>query len=440
MRKLLAPLGVRLALSFVGVAFAALAVLSALVLESANRNVGQLARQEEGETVEAISHAAGTAYVQAAGWTEADLAGVLTLAADADVAVAVFDASGRRIGGSTTTVRAADTRTAGVQIGGQRVGTVRVGLGRQALPSPERQVRDALVATVAAGAGLAALLAFGVAIAVSRRITRPIVVLTEATRAMERGDRTARLGDLSAPGELSELAAAFDRMAETIAREEGLRQALVADVAHELRTPLTVLRATTEGLVQGFVAATPEQLGAVHDDVLRLEKVLEDLESLASAEAAGLSLQVEEVDLADVVEKAVRVLRPQVEAAGLLLETRLEPTPLRADPRRLHQVVTNLLTNAAKFTPERGTVTVGVRAAEGGAELLVSDSGVGIPPEEVPHVFERFWRGTAAHGIAGSGIGLTVVAELVRAHEGVVQVDSEPGRGTVVRVTLPTGT
>jgi two-component system sensor histidine kinase BaeS len=327
-----------------------------------------------------------------------------------------------------------------VVVGGRRVGSVVVAFSRGGLPGADRHLRNALIETVTVGAGAAALLALSAAIVVSRRITRPVVALTETVRAVESGDKSARVGDIGAPGELGELAGAFDRMADALALEDSLRRIQVADVAHELRTPLTVLQATLEAMADGVVAASPGQLASVHDDVLRLVKIVEDLETLAAADATGLVLQPGPVDLADVAARALALLRPRFEAADLRLEARLTPVTVLGDGDRLHQVVTNLLTNALKFTLAGGRVQVETGPGEDpdgrSAYLSVSDSGAGIPPDELPHVFDRFWRGSQAGRVAGSGIGLTVVQRLVEAHQGTVSIESRLGEGTRVLLTF----
>jgi two-component system sensor histidine kinase BaeS len=266
------------------------------------------------------------------------------------------------------------------------------------------------------------------------------VALTETVRAVESGDKSARVGDIGAPGELGALAGAFDRMADALALEDSLRRIQVADVAHELRTPLTVLQATLEAMADGVVAAGPGQLASVHDEVLRLIKIVEDLETLAAADATGLVLEPGPVDLANVAARALAMLRPRFEAADLSLEARLTPVTVLGDADRLHQVVTNLLTNALKFTPAAGRVQVETGPGEdpdgGSAYLSVADSGAGIPPDELPHVFDRFWRGSQAVRVAGSGIGLTVVQRLVEAHKGTVSIESRPGEGTTVMLAF----
>jgi two-component system, OmpR family, sensor histidine kinase BaeS len=276
-----------------------------------------------------------------------------------------------------------------------------------------------------------------VALAVSRRITSPVERLIEVSRAMGGGDRSARVGDVRGPGELRDLAIAFDHMAESLTRQEKLRRNLVADVAHELRTPVAVLQAGHEALLDGVTEPTPEQLASLRDEVLRLARIVGDLQALASAEAAALQLTQRRCDLAGIAAAAADSLAASFDTAGISLERRLADVRVMGDPGRLHEVIINLLTNAVKFTPAGGRVLLEAGPHEQQARLRVGDTGAGIPPDELPHIFDRFFRGQHATGLAGSGIGMTVVAELVRAHHGQLHVTSTPGQGTQITVTIP---
>jgi signal transduction histidine kinase len=226
-------------------------------------------------------------------------------------------------------------------------------------------------------------------------------------------------------------------MANTLDRQEQLRRDLVADVAHELRTPIAVLQAGHEALLDGVTEPTPGQLASLRDEVLRLARMVGDLQTLAAAEAAALALTLSRQDLARIAGSAADSLAGRFETAGITLDRRLAPVEVLADAGRLHQVIANLLTNALKFTPPGGRVTV--RAGPAGAEavLQVSDTGPGIPPEDLPRVFDRFWRGRGAANVSGSGIGLAIAAELARAHGGTLRASSEPGRGAQFTLTLP---
>jgi two-component system sensor histidine kinase BaeS len=319
----------------------------------------------------------------------------------------------------------------------QRVGVAVVRFTGSGLAAANHTLQTALLRAIAGAAGLAAVLALLTGLAVARRITRPVGELIAVTRAMGRGDRTARVGRIPAPGELRELATAFNQMANTLDRQEQLRRALVADVAHELRTPIAVLQAGHEALLDGVAEPTPSQLASLRDEVLRLARMVGDLQTLAAAEAAALQLALRPADLADIAATAADSLSGRFEAIGVSLERRLDPAKILADPGRLHQVITNLLTNALKFTPPGGQVTLRTGLDDGDAVLQVTDTGVGIPADELPHIFDRFWRGQGAARVSGSGIGLSVAAELARAHGGQLTASSQPGHGTEMTLTLP---
>ena len=308
---------------------------------------------------------------------------------------------------------------------------------RSGLNAADRVLETALLRAIAGAAGLAALLALLTGLAVARRITRPVTRLIAATRAMAAGDRAARVGEIHAAGELRELAAAFDQMAGTLDRQEQIRRNLVADVAHELRTPIAILQAGHEALLDGVAEPTPAELGSLRDEVLRLARMVGDLQTLAAADAAALNLTRRRCDLAELAAAAADSLARRFEAAGLTLDRQLSTIAVNADPHWLHQVITNLLTNALKFTPAGGRVTISTGPSGAEAVLRVTDTGTGIPADDLPRIFDRFFRGQQATQISGSGIGLTVAAELVQAHGGRLTARSEPGQGTQMTLTLP---
>jgi two-component system sensor histidine kinase BaeS len=439
-------------LAFVAVALVAVAVLGGLTLVASRGEVADLVGAQQDQDAAEVSATLAQAYEQAGGWARADLSGAFALVASARGDLVVLGSDGELVasgspgmgelmdtmhGEAGSAGELGDPRRVAVDVDRTTVGTAVLRFPATGLPAPEREVRDALARTVLAGAGIATLAALVAAVVVSRRVTRPVLALTDAARRLEAGDRAARAGMAAAPGELGELADAFDQMADSLRREDDLRRTLVADVAHELRTPATILRAACEELVDGLADPTPARLSSLHDEVLRLGRVIEDLEALASAQAAGLHLERAPVDLADVATAAAALLQPRFDDAGLTLSTITTPASVSGDADRLHQITVNLLTNALKFTPRGGTVTLAVEPRDALATLEVSDTGPGIPADELGRVFERFWRGTGAEHSSGSGIGLAIVAELAKAHGGRVTVDSAPGRGATFTMTLP---
>jgi signal transduction histidine kinase len=264
--------------------------------------------------------------------------------------------------------------------------------------------------------------------------------LTAAVRRMGAGDLDQRV-PVVADDEVGELARAFNAMAGNLARTEQLRRTMVADVAHELRTPLTNLRGYLEAIQDGVAPPDAEVIASLHEEAIHLSRLVDDLQDLALADAGQLPLERRPIAVADVVGPVTRLVAPRAAAAGVAVEADLQPglPAVEADPLRARQIVHNLLGNAVRHTPAGGAVRVRARRAADGVEVTVADTGEGIPPEHLPHVFERFYRADRSRSRAtgGAGIGLAVVKQLVEAHGGRVGVESTPGRGTTLRFTLP---
>ena len=434
-------IGLRLALAFLGVALVAIALLAGLTAVFSAADVSDLAARQRAQLASAVAVAAGAAWDRTISGDVSDLSPVLDLAARTGADVQIKNAAGRPMASSPGFARKPGIQLSmPVVVHGRRVGSAVVRFRGSGLGGAEQSLRSALLRAIAGAAGLAALLALVMGLAVARRITRPVDRIIGVTRAMGGGDRAARVGPVAAVGELRELATAFDQMADTLDRQEQLRRDLVADVAHELRTPVAILQAGHEALLDGVVEATPDQLASLRDEVLRLARMVDDLQTLAAADAATLQLSLRRCDLAEVAAAAADSLAGRFEAAGLTVERRLTPDWVMADPRWLHQVITNLLTNALKFTPAGGEVTIECGGEGASAVLRVTDTGTGIPADELPRIFERFWRGRRAAQTSGSGIGLAVAAELAQAHGGRLTAVSEtegPGHGTQMTLSLP---
>jgi two-component system, OmpR family, sensor histidine kinase BaeS len=432
-------IGLRLALAFLAVALAAVALLAGLTAAFAAADVSSLASRQRAQLTQAIAVAAGSAWDRSHSWDRADLSPTLDLVSRTGAGARILDGSGRVAAQSP----GFPAHSHGAQLSrpivvqGERAGTAVVRFTGSGLGGADDALEIALLRAIAGAAGLAALLALLTGLAVARRITRPVTRLIRVTRAMGGGDRSARVGPVAAPGELRELATAFDQMADDLDRQEQLRRDLVADVAHELRTPIAVLQAGHEALLDGVAEPTPDQLASLRDEVLRLARMVGDLQTLAAADAAAMQLSLRPDDLAGIAATAADSLAGQFEAAGITLQRLLTPVPVLADARWLHQVVTNLLTNALKFTPSGGRVRIEAGPADDHAVLRVSDTGTGIPAEELPRIFDRFWRGRQASTVSGSGIGLAIAAGLAQAHGGQLTAASQPGQGTEMTLTLP---
>jgi len=428
-------------LGFVGVALVAEAVFAAVVLLAERSDVAGLASTRHAATSSAVISALEDAYKANDGWPGADFKPVTALAEASGAAVVVEAEAGATVlrtgpsgllGGHGAT-----HKTVALDVDGRTVGRLRVGFPPSGLTPGDQRLRSELVGAVGLSAGLAAGVAVVVGLVAAGNLERPIRRLSRAAAALGSGIKGVRVGPPRGPVELGELARAFDSMAASLERQEELRQAMVADVAHELRTPVAILQAETELLMDGSSELTPQAVMSLHDECLRLGRMVQDLQTLASADAAGLRLERSRVDLALVAASTADSYESQFAASGVNLERDLGPAEVWADASRLRQVVANLLSNAAKFTPAGGSVRLLVHAEEGQARLVVTDTGPGVPPAERAQLFERFFRGGAGRRAGGSGIGLAVVRDLVEAHGGEVHLESSERGGASFVVSLP---
>src|SRR5271168_2559554 len=323
-------LGLRLALAFLSVALVAVALLAGLTAAFAAADVSALATQQRTDLTNAVAVTAAAAWDRDNSWHSAHLSQVLDLAAQTGAGAQIRDVAGRVVTSSPgcAAQQAVPHNSVAIMVRGQRVGEAVVRFGRSGLTSADHALQTDLLRAIAGAAGLAALLALLTGLAVARRITRPVSRIIAVTRAMAAGDRAARVGEIRAAGELGELAGAFDQMASTLDRQEQIRRNLVADVAHELRTPIAILQAGHEALLDGVAEPTPAELGSLRDEVLRLARMVGDLQTLAAADAAALNLARRRCDLADLAAGAADSLAHRFEAAEVALERRLASAPV----------------------------------------------------------------------------------------------------------------
>ncbi|MFL6120056.1 sensor histidine kinase [Actinophytocola sp.] len=281
-------------------------------------------------------------------------------------------------------------------------------------------------------AAIVLVLTVGVSMVLAGRVLRPLRALTAATKRMRSGDHSAR-AEVRARWEVAELAAAFNQMSEHLARVERQRTDLVNDVSHELRTPLGNIRGWLVAAQDGVADLDPELVESLLEETLVLQHLVDDLQDLAAADAGELRLRPEDVDAGELLTQVAGTA-----TATVAVETDGD-LRLRADPVRLRQAVGNLLTNAVRHTPPDGRITLRGRRAGDEVVLEVSDTGSGIAPADLPHVFNRFWRADRSRSRAtgGRGLGLAIARQLVEAHGGTVAVASTPGAGTTFTVRLP---
>jgi two-component system sensor histidine kinase BaeS len=288
-----------------------------------------------------------------------------------------------------------------------------------------------------AATAVAVAVALAVSYAVSVRLVAPLEDFVGMARAFAAGDHGARVPDSGRP-EIADLTHALNAAAAEVERSEQARDRFTDEVAHELRTPLTALRAGLEELRDGLVPADHATLAALHDQATRLGRIVEDLSQLSAAESPGLLLSIEDVELDRLAGLSLAARDGALTSAGLLVEADLEPgVTVAADPDRIHQVLGNLLANAAQYCRPGDRVLVRVRSAPPEGVVEVVDSGPGLDEVERRHAFERAWRGRSARGTAGSGLGLAIVRALVAAHGGRVSLSTPADGGLHVEVRLP---
>ncbi|WP_109004407.1 sensor histidine kinase [Streptomyces rishiriensis] len=303
--------------------------------------------------------------------------------------------------------------------------------------APRWDMSPANKTKVVGAAGLVLAVTVAVSAVVATRLVRPLRALTEA--AQQPPDRHARV-PVTTRDETGILAEAFNDLAERRERLEAQRKALVSDVAHELRSPLTNIRGWLEVTRDGLVEPDAELLGALHEEALVLQRVIDDLRDLAAADAGALLLRREPVPADELLAQVAAAHRVAADGAGVALRTETEGVPwLDADPVRLRQALGNLVANAVRHTPPDGTITLSARGDGPEVVLAVADTGTGIAEEDLPHVFERFWRAEKSRSrrTGGSGLGLPIVRQLTAAHGGTAEAASTPGAGSVFTLRLP---
>ncbi|MGW3358970.1 sensor histidine kinase [Streptomyces bungoensis] len=310
-----------------------------------------------------------------------------------------------------------------------------LGIGDQ---NPSRfDMSPANKAKVVGAAGLVLAVTVAVTAVVAVRLSRPLRALTEAAGAPP--EQHVRV-PVTTRDETGILAEAFNDLAERRERLEAQRKAVVSDIAHELRSPLTNIRGWLEVVRDGVVDPEPALLDSLHEEALVLQRIIDDLQDLAAADAGTLRLRREPLRAGDLLDQVAAAHRPAADAARVALRTESDAAAwLDADPVRMRQALGNLVSNALRHTPAGGTVTLAARRDGEEVVLTVADTGAGIAPEDLARVFDRFWRAEKSRSrrTGGSGLGLSIVRHLAAAHGGTAEAASEPGRGAVFTLRLP---
>jgi signal transduction histidine kinase len=486
-------LRLRLALTHALVALLAIVVVAVIVFVAGGRRFDSYLSQVQHSRNEAVVSALTQTYKAPDGWDAAAVYALSQIALLNNVDVAVYSPAGqllytvqgRRMGrgmmgdgngmmngsGMMGGGAGASSATPSPQVtslsrdqfevqsyplvvDGQKVGTAEVYAPRNARAAADSAYQSALTRNLIIAALVAAVLAFPISLLVSRRITGPLEELTDAAEDVAGGNLMVRVSP-RANDEVGALAAAFNAMADRLARDEQWRRDMTADLSHELRTPLATIQSRIEALEDGVLPATPENLRVIGAEVERLGRLLGALRSLNELESEDVSVEHEKLDLADVGRDAIAHAEIVYAAKGVALHGDLAAVAVKGDRDRLLQVAGNLLDNALKFTPPGGRVVLAVASGKGRtgaaasagvvggaaggrwATLTVADSGPGIAPVDLPFIFDRFYRSQAARGTHGVGLGLAIARGLVEAQGGVIEAADGPGGGAVFTVRLP---
>lgn len=273
----------------------------------------------------------------------------------------------------------------------------------------------------------------------AKRLTRPISRVIASARQISKGYFADRISDNSNTREIGELTTTINDLAETLEKQEVLRKRLSADVAHELRTPLATLQSHLEAMIDGIWMPDAERLKNCHEEILRINRMVGDLEKLAKYEGENLVLDKTEFDLSEMIRHTLINFENDFKCKEISVSFDGSKEMIYADRDKISQVMVNLLSNALKYSDQGGSVEVYVKGSDAETEIGVKDTGVGIPPEDLPHIFERFYRADKSRNrmTGGSGIGLAIVKAIVEAHKGSVIVMSDVGKGTEFIVYLP---
>ncbi len=328
-----------------------------------------------------------------------------------------------------------------VVVDGQTVGVIlTAGLPPGLNPEETAYLQRTTAALVLAGIG-AVIVALLVGVWLARTLTRPLRALTAAAHRIAGGD-LEQVVTVQSADEIGELAAAFNRMSREVARANQARKQMTADVAHELRTPLTVIGGYIESMRDGVLEATPERLGVIYSEIERLQRLVGDLRTLSQADTGELKLEVQPVSPAELLQQVQAAFAHQAAQKGVALSVEAERAlpAFGADEIRLMQVLGNLVANALRYTPAGGQIVLGaIASSDRHVSLTVRDTGPGIAPEDLPFIFDRFYRADKARATENgeSGLGLAIAKAIVEAHGGTLTVDSTLGQGSTFVIQLP---
>ncbi len=451
----------KLALAFIAVAVAAIIVAYMLVNVVVDIRFQGYIGDRERASYKRIGRSLANMYIDSGGWNQGLSESLPHFALMSSVSIQVVDSAGRVVAdtsaeknpnsmsglmskmmgqGGLVTELHRERVDIPVVAHGRRVGTVFVTpLVAAGQLSEDQKFRRSINSSLALGGFLAAMVALGLSYLISTRLTKPLSQMTRAAKKMESGDISQRIV-VQGRDEIGQLGEAFNHLSDALERQERLRKNLTADIAHELRTPLATIRSHIEAFQDGVMEPDKKNLESIHEEILRLGRLVDDLGKLAQAESGRFILRKSRVDLANLVKTAAAGMQPLFDDKGVALEIEAGgPITGEYDKDKIKQVLVNLLVNAVKFTPAGGRVSVKVVGDGANAVITVSDTGIGIESQALPYIFERFFRADKSRNRAtgGSGIGLTIAKKLVELHGGTIDAASRAGAGSLFTVTLP---
>jgi signal transduction histidine kinase len=332
------------------------------------------------------------------------------------------------------------TRTFPVVQDAKEIGTVTIGyFGPFFFSEDDFLFLDALNKILAAVGALSLLIAVVAGIFLARHLSKPILETVKAAQDIADGKYETRLQEETGTKEVDQLVESINYLAQCLEKQEALRRQLTADVAHELRTPLTTVQTHVEAILEGVWEPTRERLESCYDEMNRLGSLVSDLERLASVESGNLKLNKSQISLRELADKILRDFEKEWKDKCLDVRAEGDCALVHADRDRISQVLINLVSNAVKYTPDGGKIRVLLSDRPDSVVLHVQDTGIGIPEEELPYIFERFYRADKSRNrnTGGSGIGLAIVKSIVSAHGGTIDAESNLGEGSNFIVTLP---
>jgi two-component system, OmpR family, sensor histidine kinase BaeS len=441
-RRLLG-LRARLLGAMILLALATVALTATLINRAVDTELRDFSARDLRISADTAADTAAAVYLEEGSWSERSVAAMRTVLRAHGENIVVLGADGRPVPGSPPPITARGEHAA-VVVHGRGVGTV------VATPPPhggvdaamhrlDRDLQGRMDGLLLTAGLLAASLALLLALCVALQVARPLKRLTEVARRMGAGEIETRATGSGGGREMTRLAQTMDRLAAALRRQDELRRATVSDVTHELRGALVGVFARVEALREGLVDDEETVLRQMDGDLRRLHRLVDDVDRLAEAQRPALLVTKRPIDLDEIVLASVARYADRCAARGIALRDRVRRARVEGDPERLSQVVDNLLSNALRYTDAGGRIDVTLETRGDAVVVEVSDTGIGIAPEHVERIFDRFWRGPEARARAagGSGVGLALVADLVQAHDGRVEVASSPGRGSTFSVRLP---